>query len=180
MLGTSSSYVSSTLKLPSFVYTFILKAIKKHSLLVALSRIDPNPLVGSEASFLYHAIRARPDPATDRAKSPSGVGGGGPPPIPNVFFFFDHFLIPSQSLLPYFGKRTMKSEGARERTEVKVGRATRPPTPLGYGTSTHHSLPKGQLALRKGFTEVYLRTGQEIRVRKAKQKMIAQLSFRGT
>jgi hypothetical protein len=56
MLGTSSSYVTFTLRLPSFVHIFISKAIKKRSLLFILSRIDPDPLAGSEASFLYHAI----------------------------------------------------------------------------------------------------------------------------
>jgi hypothetical protein len=70
MPGTSSSYVAFTLKLPSFVHIFISKAIKRRSLFVVLSRIVPNPLAGSEASFLYHAIRARPDPATDRVKPP--------------------------------------------------------------------------------------------------------------
>jgi hypothetical protein len=72
-LGISSSYIIFTLKLPSFVHIFISKAIKKRSLLVTLSRIDPDPLAGSEASFLYHAIRARPDPATGRAEPPLGA-----------------------------------------------------------------------------------------------------------
>jgi hypothetical protein len=41
----------------------------------------------------------------------------------------------------------MKSEGARECIEAKAGQAVRLPTPLGYGTSTHHPSPKGQLTL---------------------------------
>jgi hypothetical protein len=73
MLGTSSSYVAFTLKHPSFVHIFISKAIKKRSLLVVLSRIDPNPLAGSEAPFIYHTIRARPNPTTGQAKPPSGA-----------------------------------------------------------------------------------------------------------
>jgi hypothetical protein len=73
MLGTSSIYVASTLRLSSFVCTLISKAIKKRSLLIALLRIDPNPPAGSEASFLYKIVRARPDPAHDRAEPPSGA-----------------------------------------------------------------------------------------------------------
>jgi hypothetical protein len=91
MLGISSSYVIFTLKLPSFVHIFISKAIKKRSLLVALSRIDLDPLAGSEASFLYHAIRARPDPATGRAEPPLGARWRGGPKS-RRFFLFDHFF----------------------------------------------------------------------------------------
>jgi hypothetical protein len=72
-LRTSSSYVTFTLKLPSFVHIFISKAIKKRSLLIVLLRIDPDPLAELEAPFLYHAIRARPDPATGRAEPPLGA-----------------------------------------------------------------------------------------------------------
>jgi hypothetical protein len=73
LLATSSSYIVFTLKLPSFVHIFISKAIKRRSLLVVILRIDPDPLARSEASFLYHTIRVRPDPATDRAEPPSGA-----------------------------------------------------------------------------------------------------------
>jgi hypothetical protein len=86
--GTSSSYVAFTLKLPSFIHIFISKAIKRRSLLIVLSRINLDPLAGSEASFLYHAIRARPDPATGRAEPPSGAKVEGNPPSPNDFFLF--------------------------------------------------------------------------------------------
>jgi hypothetical protein len=91
MLGILSSYIIFTLKLPSFVHIFISKAIKKHSLLVALSRIDPDPLAGSEVSFLYHAIRVRPDPAIGRAEPPLGARWGGPPKS-RRFFLFDLFF----------------------------------------------------------------------------------------
>jgi hypothetical protein len=91
MPRTSNSYVAFTLKLPRFVHIFISKAIKRRSLLVILSRIDPDPLAGSEASFLYHAIRARPDPATDRAEPPLGARWGEPPKSQR-FFFFDRFF----------------------------------------------------------------------------------------
>jgi hypothetical protein len=84
MLGTSSNYVIFTLRLPSFVHIFILKAIKKHSLLVVLSRID------SEASFFYHTTRERPDPATGRPSIPQGLGGGEPPKS-QCFFIFSLF-----------------------------------------------------------------------------------------
>jgi hypothetical protein len=84
-LGTSKSYIAFTLKLPSFVHIFISKAIKKCSLLVILSRIDPYPLAGSEASFLYHAIRARPNPAIGRAEPPSRARWGGTPQVPRIF-----------------------------------------------------------------------------------------------
>jgi hypothetical protein len=77
-LGTSSNYVTFTLKLTSFVHIFILKVIKKHSLLV-LSGIDLDPLAGSEASFFYHAIKTRPGPATGRVEPPSGARWGEPP-----------------------------------------------------------------------------------------------------
>jgi hypothetical protein len=100
MLGTSSSYVTFTLKIPSFVYTFISKAIKKHSLLVALLRIDLNPLARSESSFLYHAIRARPDPTTNRAEPPLGARWGATPQSPDVFSFFDRFFDTILNLPP--------------------------------------------------------------------------------
>jgi hypothetical protein len=102
-LGTSSSYVAFTLKLPRFVYTFISKVIKKHSSLVALLRINPNPLVGSEASFLYHAIRARPGPATDKAEPPSRARWGNLPKSQH-FFFFNHFSSVLISL-PHIGEK---------------------------------------------------------------------------
>jgi hypothetical protein len=99
MLGTSKSYITFTLKLPSFVHIFISKAIKKCSLLVVLSRIDPDPLAGSEASFLYNAIRARPNPTTGRARwgePPKSqeffLGGGGTPQVPIIFPFLIAFL----------------------------------------------------------------------------------------
>jgi hypothetical protein len=101
-LGTSSSYVASTLRLLSFVHTFILKAIKKCSLPIALSRVGPNPLVGSEASFLYHMVRVRPDPTIGRAEPPLG-DRWWEPPDPQRFFFFDQFLILSQGSFLLFG-----------------------------------------------------------------------------
>jgi hypothetical protein len=100
-LRTSGSYAAFTLKLLSFVHIFISKAIKKRSLLIILSRIDPDPLAGSEASFLYHTIRARPDPATGRAKPPSGARWGGTPQVPMIFLFliaFSKRLHPNLSL----------------------------------------------------------------------------------
>jgi hypothetical protein len=86
---------------------FISKTIKNHSLLVILSRSDPDLLAGSEASFLYHAIRARPDPTTGKAEPPLGARWGGPPPSPNDF----SFLSPNLSLAPW--QKTVKFEGAR-------------------------------------------------------------------
>jgi transposase InsO family protein len=73
-----------TLKLPSFVHIFISKAIKKRSLLIALSRIDLDPLAGTEVSLLNHVKRARPGPATSRIEPPSGARGD--PLGPNDFF----------------------------------------------------------------------------------------------
>jgi hypothetical protein len=52
MPRTLSSYITFTLKLPSFVYIFISKAVKRRSILIKLSRIDLDPLAGSEASLL--------------------------------------------------------------------------------------------------------------------------------
>jgi hypothetical protein len=87
MPRTSSSYIAFTLKLPSFVHIFILKVMKRRSLLIVLSRIDLDPLTGSEASFLYHAIKARPDPTTGRVEPPSGARWGEPPSPSNFFLF---------------------------------------------------------------------------------------------
>jgi hypothetical protein len=86
-----SSYAAFTLKLPSFVHIFISKAIKRRSLLVILSRIDPDLLAGSKASFLYHAIRERPDPTTDKVEPPSGVRWGATPQVPMIFSFLTAF-----------------------------------------------------------------------------------------
>jgi hypothetical protein len=99
MPGTSSNYVAFTLKLPSFVHIFISKAKKRRSLLVVLSRIDPDPLARSEASFLYHTIRVRPDPATDRVEPSSGVRWGEPPKSPMIFFLFDYFFEKDSALI---------------------------------------------------------------------------------
>jgi hypothetical protein len=66
----------------------------------------------------------------------------------------------------------MKSEGARERTKAKAGRAVRPPMPLGYGTSTHHPSAKEQLALRRDFMEIRPSAERETRVREIKRKAI--------
>jgi hypothetical protein len=86
MPGTLNGYVASTPKLSSFVHIFISKVIKKHSLLITLSRIDIDPLAGTVASLLNHAKRVRPDPATGRVVPPSRAKGV--PPGPNNFFSF--------------------------------------------------------------------------------------------
>jgi hypothetical protein len=86
MPGTSSSYVAFTLRLPSFVHIFISKAIKKRSLLIALLRIDLDPVAGTEASLFNCAERARPGPATGRVEPLSGAKGGDPLLGPNDFF----------------------------------------------------------------------------------------------
>jgi hypothetical protein len=78
-LGTLSSYVTFTLKLPSFVHIFISKAIKKHSLLITLSRINVDLLAGTEASLLNRMKRARPGHTTGRTKPPSGAKGDSTP-----------------------------------------------------------------------------------------------------
>jgi hypothetical protein len=90
-LGTSSSYFTFTHMFPSFVHIFISKAMKKRYLLFVLLRIDPDPLAGSEASFLYHAIGVRPNPATGRAEPPSGARWA--PPSPNNFSFLVAFFV---------------------------------------------------------------------------------------
>jgi hypothetical protein len=104
---------------------------------------------------------------------PWGLRWGGPPQVPTIFSFFYHLFEKDSALISLShtsAEKTVKSKRARERTKARAGRATRLPTPPGYGTSTHHSSPKEQLALQRDFMEIRPSAKRETRVQKTKRK----------
>ena len=104
----------------------------------------------------HRRARTRLGSTSAELSLPRGLERGNPPKSKTSFFsFFKKNSTPNS--LAYSDKSIVKNLRAESLSQgQKVGRATRRPTPLGYGNSLTAFCPKGSLGSEEVFCKRYV------------------------